>query len=136
MLCAAMAAGSAVARLRHHHDQGVGVLQRHRPSWSRSSHPASRPRRPQRSVLSERSGETTRGLQALQKKIDRGDAEFKGLKKTTNQALQLIESVMKKPASVRVGTKWIDIFDAKGRGVRIDALSGKFDTFLSKARVK
>ena len=79
----------------------------------------------------------TRGLQALQKKIDRGDAAYKGLPRTQAQAEAIIEEVLNSPKQIlqqgvsRAGQAYTDVLDAvTGRGVRI--VNGQFDTFVNK----
>ena len=81
--------------------------------------------------------QATRGLQALQKKIDRGDAAYSGLSKTQAQAETIIKEVFGSSRQIvqhgvnRAGQAFTDVFDAtSGRGVRI--VNGEFDTFVNK----
>jgi hypothetical protein len=77
----------------------------------------------------------SRALQALKKKVDRGDAAFRGLSKDLQSAEKVIKDIINskdkivKP-SLRNGINYIDIFDKKtGRGVRL--IDGAFDTFIN-----
>ena len=81
--------------------------------------------------------QATRGLQALQKKIDRGDAAYSGLSKTQAQAETIIKEVFGSSRQIvqhgvnRAGQAFTDVFDAiSGRGVRV--VNGEFDTFVNK----
>jgi len=79
----------------------------------------------------------TKGLQALQKKVDRGDAAYAGLPKTQAQAEAIIQQVFSSTKQVvqqgvnRAGQAYTDVFDGgSGRGVRV--VNGEFDTLVNK----
>ncbi|MDP1696381.1 MAG: hypothetical protein Q8L45_01115, partial [Xanthomonadaceae bacterium] len=77
----------------------------------------------------------SRALQALRKKIDRGNEAFSGLPKTQEAANDLIRQTLgaKNPiirTRTRNGQTIRDVFDqATGRGVR--TIDGEFDTFVN-----
>ena len=77
----------------------------------------------------------SRSLQALKKKIDRGDDAFSGLPKTQDAANDLIRQTLsaKNPVvrtRTRNGQIVRDVFDpSTGRGVR--TVDGAFDTFVN-----
>ncbi|MBF0366697.1 MAG: hypothetical protein HQK50_14080 [Oligoflexia bacterium] len=78
----------------------------------------------------------SRLLQALKKKIDRGDSSYNGLDKTESTAEKIINDVFSKENKLvkegvnRNGQKYIDYFDpSTGRGVR--TVDGSFDTFVN-----
>ncbi|MBF6653857.1 hypothetical protein C3B47_13395 [Flavobacterium columnare] len=84
------------------------------------------------------SGKTTRGVQALAKKIGRGDEAFKGLKATQNQANAIIEDVMSSkdkivvPTRNQQGVEVIDYYNPNTKqGVRMIQETGEFDTFIN-----
>jgi hypothetical protein len=89
------------------------------------------------SLRSARAGaEESRAIQALKKKIDRGDEAFVGLPKTQEAAEKVIREVFGTENSVvrtgtsRNGESYTDIFNSNtGRGVRI--IDGSFDTFVN-----
>lgn len=81
-------------------------------------------------------GNTPRGIQALDKKIGRGDEAYKGLKATQENVNKIIDGVMKskkrvdKPNRNQQGKKVMDYFDPDTkRGIR--TIDGKFDTFIN-----
>ena len=91
----------------------------------------------QRATRSGAQTAATRGLQALQKKVDRGDAAYAGLAKTQEQAEAIIQQVLNSAKQIvqhgvnRNGQAYTDVFDGvTGRGVRI--IGGQFDTFVNK----
>ena len=77
----------------------------------------------------------TRSLQALKKKVDRGDQAFSGLPKTQETANRLIRQTLsaRNPivrTKTRNGKTVRDVFNqSTGRGVR--TIDGKFDTFVN-----
>ncbi len=77
----------------------------------------------------------SRALQALKKKVDRGDDAFSGLPKTQEAADDVIRDTLnaKKPVvrtKDRNGQKIRDVYDpGSGRGVR--TIDDKFDTFVN-----
>ena len=77
----------------------------------------------------------SRALQALRKKIDRGDEAFSGLPKTQDSADDLIRQILDARNTVvrtktRNGQTVRDVFDQNtGRGVR--TIDGEFDTFVN-----
>jgi hypothetical protein len=77
----------------------------------------------------------SRALQALKKKIDRGDGAFSDLPKTQDAANDLIRQILGAKntvirTTIRNGQTVEDIFDlGTGRGVRI--IDGGFDTFVN-----
>jgi hypothetical protein len=80
--------------------------------------------------------EESRAIQALKKKIDRGDEAFVGLPKTQEAAEKVIREVFGTENSVvrtgtsRNGESYTDIFNSNtGRGVRV--IDGSFDTFVN-----
>jgi RHS repeat-associated protein len=91
----------------------------------------------QRAARSGAQTAATRGLQALQKKIDRGNDAYAGLAKTQAQAEAIIQQVLNSTnQTIQQGVSWngqayTDVFDGvSGRGVRI--IRGQFDTFVNK----
>ena len=86
-------------------------------------------------------GKTSRGVQALSKKIGRGDEAFKGLKATQENADNIIRDVMGSKGRVmqttrnQQGVEVIDYFNPKsGQGIRVIKESGAFDTFINYAK--
>lgn len=77
----------------------------------------------------------SRALQALKKKVDRGDSAFSNLPTTQDAALEVIKKTLnsKNPiirTKTRNGKAVRDVFDpSTGRGVR--TIDGKFDTFIN-----
>ena len=77
----------------------------------------------------------SRALQALKKKVDRGDPAFSGLPKTNDIADDVIRQTLGTENSVVRyknidGQRVIDVFDQNsGRGVRV--VDGAFDTFVN-----
>jgi hypothetical protein len=80
----------------------------------------------------------SRALQALKKKIDRGNESFQGLPKTQEAANQIIQETFGnanqapiiKTGTNRNGQAYIDVFNpSNGRGIR--TVEGNFDTFVN-----
>ncbi|WP_299132557.1 hypothetical protein [uncultured Tenacibaculum sp.] len=83
-------------------------------------------------------GNTTRGVQALSKKISRGDLAYQGLKSTQEQAQKIIQEVMlsknrlDKLTRNQQGVEVLDIFDTQTkRGIRLIKSTNAFDTFIN-----
>ncbi|QYS87103.1 thrombospondin type 3 repeat-containing protein [Flavobacterium oreochromis] len=83
-------------------------------------------------------GKTTRGVQALAKKIGRGDEAYKGLKATQKQANAIIDDVMSSkdkivvPTRNQQGIEVIDYYNPNTKqGVRMIQETGEFDTFIN-----
>lgn len=83
-------------------------------------------------------GNTSRGIQALSKKISRGDLPYQGLKATQEQVEKIIQSVMlsknrlDKVTRNQQGIEVIDIFDTVSkRGIRLIKSTNEFDTFIN-----
>ena len=87
---------------------------------------------------SKKGSETSRGLQALQKRLDLGNPAYAGLSKTEEDVEQIIEETLGasntspiiKSGTNRNQQSRIDVFNsATGRGVRF--VNGEFDTFVN-----
>ena len=87
---------------------------------------------------SKKGSETSRGLQALQKRLDLGNPAYAGFSKTEEDVEQIIEETLGASNTspiIETGTNRnqqsrIDVFNsATGRGVRF--VNGKFDTFVN-----
>ncbi len=83
-------------------------------------------------------GQTTAGARALAKKLghaqrNRTTSVFQGVAPTQANAEGLINGILSNPTSTVVGNRTIDVFNAAGQGVRIDAGSGRFIGFLEGA---
>jgi hypothetical protein len=83
-------------------------------------------------------GTESRGIQALKKKVHRGDAAYKDLPTNQSTVNKIIRSVMNSPNRIRQatrnqqGVKVIDYFNpSTGQGVRVIEETGAFDTFIS-----
>lgn len=81
---------------------------------------------------------TTRGVQALAKKIGRGDEAYRGLKANQGTADVIINDVMTSESRITVltrnqqGIEVIDYYNpTTSQGVRIIKESGEFDTFIN-----
>ncbi|MBF4485042.1 hypothetical protein IRZ78_09445 [Flavobacterium sp. CSZ] len=81
---------------------------------------------------------TTRGVQALAKKIGRGDEAYRGLKANQGTADVIINDVMASESRITVPTRnqqGIEVIDyynpTTSQGVRIIKESGEFDTFIN-----
>jgi hypothetical protein len=84
------------------------------------------------------SGNTTRGGQALAKKIGRGHEAYAGLKATQANAEKIINDVMNSKNRITVPTRnqqGIEVIDyyntSTKQGVRVLKESGEFDTFIN-----
>ena len=75
----------------------------------------------------------SRGVQSLQKKIDRGSSLF-GSEKSGTAAERLIKEILDDAQTAVTRPNGVDIRDSLGRGVRIT--DGKFDTFLEPGILK
>ena len=87
---------------------------------------------------SKKGSESSRGLQALQKRIDGQDSAYSGYSKTGEDVEQIIEETLGSSNTnpiIKTGTNRnkqprVDIFNsATGRGVRF--INGQFDTFVN-----
>ena len=58
---------------------------------------------------------------------------FEGVEKSQEAAEKIIRDVLTNPDSIRAGAKTIDVYNAAGRGVRIEAGTNKFMGFLEAA---
>ncbi|GJM65019.1 RHS repeat-associated core domain-containing protein [Persicobacter diffluens] len=83
-------------------------------------------------------GKTSRGVQALSKKIGRGDEPYRGLKATQENVTSIIENVMNannkviKPGRNQQGKEIIDFFNPDSRqGIRLIKETGEFDTLVN-----
>ena len=83
-------------------------------------------------------GKTSRGTQALSKKIGRGDAAYAGLKANQETADKIIKDVMNSSDRIDVpnrnqqGIEIIDYFNPNTKqGVRVIKETGEFDTFVT-----
>lgn len=83
-------------------------------------------------------GRTTRGVQALSKKIGRGDAAYSGLKATKENVQAIIKEVMESSGKIsnvtrnQQGIEIIDYFNpSTGQGIRLIKETGAFDTFIN-----
>ncbi|WP_157802164.1 RHS repeat-associated core domain-containing protein [Flavobacterium sp. 1] len=81
---------------------------------------------------------TTRGVQALAKKIGRGDEAYRGLKANQATADVIINDVMSSESKITVptrnqqGVEVIDYYNTtSNQGVRVIKESGEFDTFIN-----
>ena len=82
-------------------------------------------------------GKTSRGVQALDKKIQRGDEAYKDLKSNNETASKIIYDVMNAKNRIKINTRnqqgkeVTDYFNPETKqGVRLDS-NGEFDTFLT-----
>jgi len=83
-------------------------------------------------------GKTERGIQALSKKIGRGDEAYKGLKATKDNVNMIIEDVMSsenKITSITRNQQGVDVIDHfnpdTGQGIRLIKETEEFDTFIN-----
>ncbi|MGV0923432.1 RHS repeat domain-containing protein [Empedobacter tilapiae] len=88
-------------------------------------------------------GKTLRGVQALDKKINRGDLAYEGLKVTQENAEKIIKEVLESvPSDIIIkidrnqqGVKVIDYLKiSTGRGVRLIESTKEFDTFINLSK--
>ncbi|MBA3570097.1 MAG: hypothetical protein H0W28_12325 [Pyrinomonadaceae bacterium] len=77
--------------------------------------------------LSRPGSETTKGTQAISKKIDRGSTQF-GSEKSQTAAENTIRDILENSQSAQAGPKTVIIRDGSGRGVKLN--NGEFDTFF------
>lgn len=83
-------------------------------------------------------GRTLRGVQALDKKINRGDEPYIGLKATLANVNKIIKSVINAENRITIpnrnqqGKPVMDYYNPTTKqGVRVDQETGKFDTFIN-----
>ena len=87
---------------------------------------------------SKKNSETSRGIQAIQKRLDLGNPAYAGFSKTEEDVEQVITETLGASNTspiIKTGTNrnqeaYVDVFNsATGRGVRF--VNGKFDTFVN-----
>jgi hypothetical protein len=61
---------------------------------------------------------------------------FKGLKASQETAEEVIRDVLGNPSRVQVLDKYIDVYNAAGKGVRFSRTGNKFVGFLEASRAK
>ena len=84
------------------------------------------------------SGNTTRGVQSLNKKVSRGDLPYQGISVNQEQVEKIIKEVMLSKNRLdqvtrnQQGVEVLDIFDTvTQRGVRLIKSTNEFDTFIN-----
>jgi RHS repeat-associated protein len=76
----------------------------------------------------------TVALRALSSHSQRGDPAFQGVARTAQSASELIRDILQNPSRVAPGQKVVDVYNSSGQGVRFNARTLEFITFLDASK--